>query len=90
MLLLISPSDNVPKNLLVSSTTKRHFSAVLSSVFIAFFIGIPSYLLVRKIWKVIKRRICVKDLENEIDEEFDEDKLHAFQELVANTEIKVH
>ena len=24
------------------------------------------------------------------DEEFDDDRLHAFQELVANTEIKVH
>ena len=51
-------------------TTEEVYALV---VFIAFFIGIPSYLLVRKIWKVIKRRICVKDLENEIDEEFDEE-----------------
>ena len=51
-------------------TTEEVYALVF---FIVFFIGIPSYLLVRKIWKVIKRRICVKHLENEIDEEFDEE-----------------
>ncbi len=51
-------------------TTEEVYALV---VFIVFFIVIPSYLLVRKIWKVIKRRIYVKGLEDEIDEEFDEE-----------------
>ena len=51
-------------------TTEEVYALV---IFIAFFIGIPSYLLVRKIWKVIKRRINVKRLKDEIDEEFDEE-----------------
>ena len=51
-------------------TTEEVYALV---AFIVFFIGIPSYLLVRKIWKVIKTRIYVKGLEDEIDEEFVED-----------------
>lgn len=37
--------------------------------FIVIFIGIPSYLLVRKMWKFIRRRIYLKSLENEVEEE---------------------
>tara|TARA_B100000131_G_C17773004_1_gene474131 strand:- start:94 stop:504 length:411 start_codon:yes stop_codon:yes gene_type:complete len=51
-------------------TTEEVYALV---IFIAFFIGIPSYLLVRKIWKVIKRGMNLKALEDEIDDEFVED-----------------
>ena len=51
-------------------TTEEVYALV---IFIAFFIGIPSYLLVRKIWKVIKRRMNLKALEDEIDDDFVED-----------------
>jgi len=51
-------------------TTEEVYALV---VFIAFFIGIPSYLLFRYLYQICKRTIYHKGLENEIDEEFVED-----------------
>jgi len=51
-------------------TTEEVYALV---VFIAFFIGIPSYLLFRYLYRICKRRIYHKGLENKVDEEFVED-----------------